>query len=84
LKNQNKDNKRPKHAKITQKSLRRRIVDLVRVSRDILSLPVALDAKRDLRPVGDVMVIDLLRVVACSWHMTTRGEPRQLPRGVVG
>ena len=84
MKNQDKDNNRPKHAEITQKSLRGPIVYLVGVSRDILSLPVALDVKRDLRPVGDVMVIDLLRVVACSWHMTTRGEPRQLPRRVVG
>jgi hypothetical protein len=83
LKNQDKDNNRPKHAKITQKSLRGRIVDLVGVSRDIFNLPVALDAKRDLRTVGGVMVIDLLRVVACSWQMTTRAEPRQLPRGVV-
>ena len=47
----------PKHAKITQKSLRR-IEDLVEISRDILGYLVVLDAKRDVRSVGDEMIID--------------------------
>jgi hypothetical protein len=43
-----------------------------------------LDAKRDLRSVGDEMIIDLLRVVACPRHMATGGEPRPIAQRGTG
>jgi len=50
--------------------------------RDIQGIWLCSTPSAALRSVGDEMVVDVLRVVACPWHMAIAGEPRQLPGGI--